>query len=187
MKKIEKGSYGYLKHKTLIESLKTVGMFLISALIMLFGYLQTGSLKNILTVVAMLGFLPACKLLTTLIIYLTRKKFDHVVYESLKDAAKGQDPLYEMILTGYKKNFYFNCLVVKDGMIFGYSQFHNFTEQEFREYLNPILVQNGYKEEVPIKIFDKSEQLSGRLLQLRDTTATERDHNIRHLLTCLSL
>lgn len=61
MIKYEKGTPGYLREKLKIEILRTVVYFAIVIAVFLLGYSQTHSKKNLLTVVAVVGCLPACR------------------------------------------------------------------------------------------------------------------------------
>ena len=67
MKKIKKGSPGYLDYKKRMEILRAVIYFAIVAAIILLGYSQTHTKKNLLTVVGIVGCLPACKVLVGVI------------------------------------------------------------------------------------------------------------------------
>ena len=63
MKKTEKGMPGYLNYKRKIEIIRTLAYFGIVIAILLLGYFQTGTKLNLLTVVAIVGCLPASKAL----------------------------------------------------------------------------------------------------------------------------
>lgn len=67
MKKTEKGMPGYLKYKRTIEIIRTIVYFGIVIAILLLGYFQTGTKLNLLTVVAIVGCLPASKALVGVI------------------------------------------------------------------------------------------------------------------------
>ena len=66
MKKIQKGKPGYLNYKRKVEILRTVIYFVIVLAIFALGYWQTHTRLNLLTVVAILGCLPASKALVGL-------------------------------------------------------------------------------------------------------------------------
>ena len=67
MKRIEKGTPGYLDYKKKVEIIRTVIYFLLVAAIFTLGYVQTKTRSNLLTVVAILGCLPAAKALVGVI------------------------------------------------------------------------------------------------------------------------
>ncbi len=65
--KTEKGNAGYLNYKRKIEIIRTLAYFGIVIAILLLGYFQTGTKLNLLTVVAIVGCLPASKALQELL------------------------------------------------------------------------------------------------------------------------
>ena len=76
MKKCEKGTPGYLEYKKKVEIIRTVVYFLLVAAVYLLGYSQTHTNKNLLTVVAVVGCLPACKALVGVITRLPYPSID---------------------------------------------------------------------------------------------------------------
>ena len=56
-----KGTSGYLRTQKNYEILRTVLYFAISLSLFIAGRVTTGSRENLLTIVAVLGCLPACK------------------------------------------------------------------------------------------------------------------------------
>ena len=67
MKKIQKGKPGYLNYKKKVEIIRTIVYFAIVLAIFALGIWQTGTRLNLLTVVAILGCLPASKSLVGVI------------------------------------------------------------------------------------------------------------------------
>lgn len=67
MKKVDKGKFGYLDYKKRIEIIRTAVYFALVAAIFFIGYSQTHTRLNLLTVVAVLGCLPASKALVGVI------------------------------------------------------------------------------------------------------------------------
>ena len=65
--KTEKGQPGYIKAKKQKYLLGAVVEFVIVIAIFVTGYIQTGSRLNLLTVVAVVGCLPAAKMLVEFI------------------------------------------------------------------------------------------------------------------------
>ena len=85
MKKVEKGKPGYLNYKKKAEILRTVIYFAIVAAIFLLGYTQTHTRLNMMTVVAVLGCLPASKALVGVI---TRFPYPSIDPDRAKEIAK---------------------------------------------------------------------------------------------------
>ena len=61
MTRAVKGNFGYLRAKRLTVLIRTVIFFAISLALFAAGYITTGKKENLLTIVAVLGCLPACK------------------------------------------------------------------------------------------------------------------------------
>ena len=55
-----RGTRGYLRTQKIYEILRTVLYFAISLSLFIAGWVSTGSRENLLTIVAVLGCLPAC-------------------------------------------------------------------------------------------------------------------------------
>ena len=73
MTRAKKGEDTYLSQRKKQEILKTIIMFGISAAVFLMGCLSTGSKNNLLTIVAVLGCLPASKSAVSMIMNLRVK------------------------------------------------------------------------------------------------------------------
>ena len=67
MKKVQKGAPGYLDYKKKVEIIRTIVYFGIVAAVFILGYSQTGTRLTLLTVVAILGCLPAISSVTHII------------------------------------------------------------------------------------------------------------------------
>ncbi len=68
-----KGAYGYITNRKKFTALRTALYFAISLSLYVAGYVTTGSNKNLLTIVAVLGCLPSCKSAVNMIIFLRAK------------------------------------------------------------------------------------------------------------------
>ena len=65
-----RGTRGYLRTQKIYEILRTVLYFAISLSLFIAGWVSTGSRENLLTIVAVLGCLPACKSLVEMFMFL---------------------------------------------------------------------------------------------------------------------
>ena len=68
--KVQKGQYGYLSYKKKFSAIVTIGMFALSLAIFIMGYVTTKTNANLLTVVAVLGCLPASKSAVSMLMFL---------------------------------------------------------------------------------------------------------------------
>ena len=74
-----KGTRGYLRTQKTYEILRTVLYFAISLSLFIAGWVSTGSRENLLTIVAVLGCLPACKSLVEMFMFLRYRGCDEQV------------------------------------------------------------------------------------------------------------
>ena len=75
IQKISKGEPGYLKQQKKVVLIQTIVYFSISLAIFVIGYWSTKTKANLMSVVAVLGLLPASKSLVSLIMYLRTPKY----------------------------------------------------------------------------------------------------------------
>ena len=68
MKRVKKGQAGYIKYRRLLHLFLAIVMFAMAAILYFAGIKATGDNKNLLTVAAILGCLPASQSLVTAIL-----------------------------------------------------------------------------------------------------------------------
>ena len=90
-----KGTFNYLDTQRKYEIARTIIYFAISISIFLAGYITTGTRKNLLTVVAVLGMLPASKSLVSVIMFCRFKSFKEKIdiAEDVLDAAEDYEAI----------------------------------------------------------------------------------------------
>ena len=102
---VPKGAFGYLNNRKKYTALRTVLFFSISAALYISGIIRTGSNKNLLTIVAVLGCLPACKSAVNFILFLRAKGCSDALHEKLVSYEDGSMTVfYDMYFTSYQKN-----------------------------------------------------------------------------------
>ena len=163
-----KGTYLYLDTQKKYEIARTVIYFAISFAIFISGYITTGTRKNLLTIVAVLGMLPAAKSLVSVIMFLR--------YKSLREKIdiEGVESAYDMIFTTEKVNYAVSHLCVSDGCIIGYSSDKKFNENTFKEHVSSILSVDkidGYT----IKVFTDLKAYQNRIGSLKESVKADTD------------
>lgn len=189
MKKIAKGNYGYLKQKRNYIILQTIVFFAISISLLVAGIITTGDKKNLLTVVAVLGCLPASKSFVSMIMYIKASGCSPAVKDTVLPHEKDLIGMYDMYFTSYKKNFPISHMVVEGKNICGYTEVAKIDLNACEEHLETHLLQSGFKD-LTIKIFTDLNKYTARLDQLnsleRERTP-KRDDEIRTVLYEISL
>lgn len=161
-----KGTENYLNTQKKYEWIRTLLYFGISASLFIAGYLQTGEKTNLLTIVAILGCLPASKSMVSAIMFQRFKSCGKENARLFGQHSRGLACLYDMVFTSYKKNFVIGHLAVRGGTLCGFSEDRDFREEDFRKHMDQILKMDGHKNMV-IKIFTNPEKYTERLEQLK--------------------
>ncbi len=128
MRRAQKGEYGYLAYKKKIESIKTVIYFAIPLALFFGGLIATGTKKNLLTLVAVLGILPASKNAVLMIMYLKSRGISPAAYVTMEEALQktgetvltNMTVLYEMVFTTQEHTYEVPCMFVYAGSVCGY-------------------------------------------------------------------
>lgn len=189
-KQLEKGSYGYFNQKRRWEILKTILMFAVSFSLFFAGYNVTGKKANILTIVAVLGMLPASKSAVSMIMYLRYHGCSSQLHEKLTKEFGDFDGIlhsYDLVFTTYKINYQVPSVVVKNGNVCGICQKKETELNELNKHITQILSQNGLKANV--KMFYQTDTYINRIRQLKELGESEknRDEEIRNVLHQISL
>lgn len=141
-----KGSYGYLARKKKTVVWRTILYFGISLAIFIAGYVTTGTRKNLLTVVAVLGCLPACKSVVNMIMLLRASGCSAEAHDRISPCEGRLIGMYDMYFTSYQQNFPVSHMVVDGKVILAYHEAPKFDEQAAISHLQMMLKQGGFKD-----------------------------------------
>ncbi len=178
MKKIftPKGAYGYLKSRRIYTALRTAVFFLISISLYIAGIKAAGSNRNLLTIVAVLGCLPACKSAVNFILFLRAKGCSEKLHQKLLPYGQGLETFYDLYFTSYQKNYPISHMALKGGILCGITEDPACSCQEAQKHLEQMLVQEGIKN-VTVHIFSQADTYIDRLSRLADMDV--EDHKNR--------
>lgn len=184
-KRLSKGEYLYLKEKKKAEILKTVCFFGISLALYLIGYITTGSNKNYLTIIAVLGFLPASKSAVSMIMNLRVKGCSEVAYEKISKVT--EEGAYNLFFTTYDKNYDLSHIYVKGMTVIGFTETKKANAADFEEHIKVCLKRDGI-EGVNIKLYGKLEDYLTRVGQMQKLeNVKSREKDIMKTLYAVSL
>lgn len=189
MKKAVKGTYGYLRQKKYLVLFRTVIYFAAALALFFAGVITTGTRKNLLTVVAVLGLLPASKSFVNLVMYLKASGCSLSAMETIKEAEGGLAGMYDMYFTSYRENFAVSHMVAQGKNICGYTESGSCDCRACEEHLETMLKQSGHKD-MTIKIFTDLNKYCERLKQLDSLEhegTREKDDEVRTVLYDISL
>lgn len=174
--KVIKGQPGYLSGKKKQDLIKTILEFAVVIALLVIGYVTTGTRKNLLTVVAILGCLPAAKALVGVITLYPYRSIDAIKGTEVEEKTGYLQKSYDMVITTYRKNIPIDCIVVSPHMICGYLP-HEKADLRFAEtYLKQILSQNGFGSPT-VKLFAEYPAFLSRVEGMNNIAAVEKQED----------
>ncbi len=185
MTRKNKGEFGYLSYKKKTETIKTILYFLVPLSLFLAGILTTGTKKNLLTIVAVLGILPASKNAVLLIMYLKSKGLTEELHDKIGKALENMkqdgraevlshlDLLYEMVFTTHDVTYEVPALFLYAGSVCGYLKTGKAPKgkdtqtllADLEKHLETSLKKEGVAANV--KMFDSEDAFLRRLNELK--------------------
>ena len=107
-----KGDFGYYSYEKKRRTAIVAFLFGICLMIFFTGLIMTGTRRNLLTLVAILGVLPAAKWATSMIMIMLQKPVDRKVYEVTEEIAGDLTHGYELCVTAYEGRLSLDAVVV---------------------------------------------------------------------------
>lgn len=171
-----KGTKGYLKTQKKYEIVRTCLYFAISLSLFVAGIIATGDKMNLLTIVAVLGCLPACKSAVNMIMILRYKGCSLTDEEKLSALPKELTQLWDLVFTTYDKNYAVDHGVIHGNTVIFYTTHSKMDEQTLYTHLQNALVLDGIKN-VSFKVFTDLDKYMARANELtnleKDVKVTE--------------
>ena len=100
-----KNTYQYINTQKAYEIIRTIAYFAVSVSLYIAGYVTTKSNINLLTVVAVLGCLPASKSLVSMIMFCRFKSCSESVHDKVCGYDSTLNCLYDLVFTTEKATF----------------------------------------------------------------------------------
>lgn len=186
--KVSKGQYGYHSYLRKINTIKTVIFFAVSIALFVAGYMQTGTRNNVLTVVAILGCLPASKSAVNMIMAFRAKGCSKEAAEVIKPYGENVCLLYDCYMTSEKKSFDLSCVAVAKEYIYGYTECEKTDTEAAGKHIQDILKMNKMPV-IPVKILTDREVFAERLRDMENNVEEDRKEteDLVRLLKAISL
>lgn len=183
-----KGSFGYIQNRRKFTALRTILYFALSISLYVAGYVTTGSNKNLLTIVAVLGCLPSCKSAVNFIIFLRAKGCSQELRDAVEKFETELTSFYDLYFTSYQKNYQVSHMVLKGNVLCGITESEKCDVNEAQKHLEQMLSQEGIKN-MTVKIFSDRRKYIDRLSQLVELETEENKNRdeIVNLLYSISL
>ena len=156
-----KGEYGYLAAEKKRRILITAIFFSVPLLIFFSAILYFHTRLTVWTVVAVVGCLPACKSLVSLIMIFRAKPVNADVYHKIHEHAGELTMSYEMYMTFYEKSANIDAFAICGNTVAGYSSDPRIDASFMEKECQKILRGNGFK--ATVKIFTRLDPFLERL------------------------
>lgn len=186
-RKIPKGSFGYIRNKRFQTTAWTILMFAASLSLFFAGFAATGTKKNLLTVVAVLGILPASKSAVSAFMYIKAKECSPEWKDKFGSLLEQCIPCYDMVFTTYEKSYNVPCLAICAGNVCGLTADKNKDLKELEKHIASCLKKEGHHANVVI--FEKEDSFLERLSQMArlEEKETQKDAEIERILFEITL
>lgn len=183
---MQKGQPGYIKARKQRYLIWTIGEFGIVAALLVLGYVQTGSRMNLLTVAAIVGCLPASKMLVEYITMAPHKGVSSEIYEELEEKAALLPKIYDLIITSTEKVMPVAVIVVSSHTVCGYTDSEKTDDAKCAAHIKETLGKNGY-DKMTVKIFHDYAAFLARAEGMNNIAAVDKTKNGRREKTVRDL
>ncbi len=145
-----KGNFGYFRSEKKRRLLITAGLFSLPLIIFFVAWAVNGTRMTVWTVLTVVGCLPGCKSMVSLIMILLRHPMDEKLYKEIRSHAGDLVMAYEMYMTFYEKSGYLDAVAVCGNTVVGYTTDPKADTAYMAEQSQKIVRKNGYKVDVKI-------------------------------------
>lgn len=175
MKRVAKGNPGYLDYKKKVEIIRTIIYFGMVAAVFTLGYVQTGTRKNLLTIVAILGCLPAAKALVGVITRFPYKSVSQKLVQEVNEKAPHTLRVYDLVLTTREKIMPVECVVISHETVFGYTSSEKVDLDILGKHVREMMTQNqiAYSS---VKFYHNYKTFLSRIEGLEEIAKVENNH-----------
>lgn len=172
MWKARKGEWGYFRSQRARRLITTILLFSIPILILLTSLLYFGTSQNVMTIVGMVGLIPAAMSLVNLIMFFMRRSLPEEEYRTLAPHEGNLTVAYELYMTSERQNALVDCLVICGNEVVGLVTDPKTDRQFARDHLQKMLRADGMKVSVHMlgdikKFTERMDSLNAHADELR--------------------
>jgi len=188
----KKGEAGYLSSKKKRTILKVILEFGIVIALLVLGIKETGDRLNLLTLVAVLGCLPASKALVELIMVIPHRSIEETRASEIQNKSSLLTHVYDVVLTSEHHIMPIDALVISDNMICGYSSSKKIDLVFATKHIKQMLGKDHFNH-VSVKIFDNYTAFLTRaegmhnIASVEKADTKEKEEKIKRVLLNISL
>lgn len=189
-----KGSFGYLKKQAVKQGLLALAMVAICATFFFTGFFWFPEYATILTVIAVLGMLPAAKFIVSMILFMRAEKYgcSNELHDKLLEiAGENKDKMlsgFDFYLTSYDANYPLCATLVRKGSCIAYTPWEKCDCNKAKAHIEEYMKKNGISG-INVKVFAEENKFIERFRQLceEDIEVTDTEKAMYRLLINLSI
>lgn len=159
-----------------MSALKTLILFLMPLAVFAMGWWSTGKRENLLTIVAILGCLPACRSAANLVALLRCKGISEADYRKILPHVNGCMAFTELAFTSYEKTWQIRHMAFAGNDLIGYTDQEKCDPKACEKHLHQLFSQNQMGG-VNIRIFTDLPRYVNRLDEIQKKE-TEKDSGL---------
>ena len=172
--KIQKGDAGYLRRRKRLLILEAVVSFGLVAALVIAGYVTTKTKLNLLTVVAVLGCLPASRILVNLIMVMPHDSIDEATELEISAVTE-----YDLVITSEKKAMPVAAVAIYNNTICGYVPVKKVDVDYAAKHIKSIMKQNQF-DKVVVKLFHDYKAFLTRAEGMNNIASVEQQDTRKH-------
>ena len=177
--KVNKGDAGYISSRKKRVLIKTILQFGIVGALIALGIWQTGDRMNWLTLVAILGCLPAAKTMVELIMLFPHHSIDNVKANEIQSKTDFITIAFDMVLTTKDHIMPIDSVAISNNTICGYTSSEkvdlNFAAKHIKQMMNV-----NHFNDVSVKIFDNYTQFLTRAEGMNNIASIDKPDTKKH-------
>ena len=148
--KVPKGEFGYFRSEKKRRLIITAILFAVPLFIFFTSWIYFKTRMTVWTVVSVVGCLPACKSMVSLIMIWKCRPLDEKLYQKIHGHQGKLDMAYEMYMTFYEKKCAIDAIAVCGNTVVGYTSDPKADTGFMAEEAQKLVRKNGYKVDVKI-------------------------------------
>ena len=164
IKKAGKGYAGYITYERFRRIVRTVILFLIPFAAFIASYIYFGTRQNIITVVSMIGMIPACMSAVSVVMVFTVRSIPKELYERIQENCGDLAMGYELYMTNYDKSTLLDAVAVCGDTIVALATFKKPNRQEAESHMLKMIRAAGFRANVTV--MDDADKYIERLASL---------------------
>lgn len=180
-----KGNFGYLSYQKKYQVIKTCLFFLVPLALFFAGMYMTHSKMNLLTVVAVLGMLPASKSAVLMFMFLKSHPTQKEIFDQVTKEVNTPFLSFDNVFTTYEETFEVPVLFVKNNQVVFYHELKNSQAETLEKHMESYIKKEGIAADAK-----GMTQLNGfiqRFHQLSEDEEQKREAEIMQIIHDISL